>query len=82
MPITVRQRGKRAELRVKHALLPRPFYFTFDTEAEARSYGEQLDALLARGIVPHEMLAVDARADDPLLIEVIRAYTKDAHRRL
>ena len=76
MPITVRQRGKRAELRVKHILLSRPFYFTFDSEAEARSYGEQLDALLARGIVPHEMLTVDARVDDPLLIETIRAYTK------
>jgi integrase len=78
MPHTVRPRGKRFELRVKHALLPKPFYFTFDTDVEANNYGEQLDALLARGIVPNELLAASPRGDDPLLIEVIRAYTKEA----
>jgi integrase len=79
MPITITARGPRHQLRVKHALLPKPFYFTFDTEVEARNYGEQLDSLLGRGVVPTELLAAAPRgADDPLLIEVIRAYTKGA----
>lgn len=78
MPIIVRPRGKSFELRVRHALLPKPFYFTFDSETEARNRGEQLDALLSRGIVPSELLAAAPRGDDPLLIEVIRAYTKTA----
>lgn len=40
------------EVTIRHRLLPRPRYFTFDTEDQATSYGEQADALLQRGIVP------------------------------
>lgn len=80
MSVNVQQRGRRFQLRVKHSLLHKPFFFTFDTEAEAATYGQQLDALLARGIVPAEMLAAPARkADDPLVIEVVRAYSRAAH---
>lgn len=80
MSVNIQQRGARFQLRVKHALLQKPFFFTFDTEAEARSYGDQLMALLSRGIVPAELLAVPARrADDPLVLEVVRAYARAAH---
>lgn len=79
MAVNVQQRGARFQLRVKHALLLKPFFFTFDTEAEARAYGAQLEALLARGIVPSELLAAPERKDDPLVLEVIRAYSKAAH---
>lgn len=79
MSVTVRPRGARFELRVRDRLLPKPFYFTFDGHAEAQAYGDQLKALLARGIVPAELLAGEPRtAADPLLVEVIRAYTKAA----
>lgn len=78
MSISVQERGKRHQVRVKHKLLPRPFFFTFDSVAEARTYGDQLQALLDRGIVPAELLARPAPAHDPLLVEVIRAYTKTA----
>ena len=78
MSITITARGSRHQLRVKHALLPKSFYFTFDSEIEARSYGEQLEALLASGVVPGELLGGVPRGVDPLLVEVIRAYTKDA----
>ena len=79
MAISIQARGARHQLRVRHALLPRPFFFTFPTEPEARTYGEALESLLARGIVPAELLAVEPRrADDPLLIEIIRAYAKSA----
>lgn len=78
MASSVQARGSRFQLRVTHKLLPKPFFFTFDTEVEARTYGEQLSALLARGIVPSELLAAEAKGVDPLLIEVIRGYQKNA----
>ncbi|WP_374691694.1 hypothetical protein [Accumulibacter sp.] len=60
---------------MKHKLLPRPFFFTFDTEDEARSYGSQLEALLKRSIVPQELLTKPERADDPLLTRVASDYS-------
>jgi integrase len=79
MAVSVQARGNKHQLRVTHKLLPRPFFHTFDTEPEARSYGQQLHALLARGIVPAELLAVQASAaPNPLLVQLIRDYTKSA----
>ena len=80
MSFNVQQRGKRYQVRIKHALLHKPFFFTFDSEAEASTYGAQLESVLSRGIVPSELLAAPARkADDPLVIEVIRTYSRAAH---
>lgn len=59
-----------------HKLLPRPFFHTFDTEQEARDYAAQLEALLARGIVPQELLERPGKVNDPLVIELIREYSK------
>lgn len=79
MSISVQLRGKRHQLRVIHKLLPRPFFFTFDDEAEARQYGLQLKQLLDRGIVPAELIAAQPKADnDRLVVEIIRAYVKEA----
>jgi len=80
MAISVQVRsGGRAQLRVTHRLLPRPFFHTFESETEARAYGEQLRALLDRGVVPAELAAVESpREADPLLVEVVRAYCKAA----
>jgi hypothetical protein len=75
----VRPRGARFELRVKHKLLPRPFYATFPTHAEADGYGQQLDAMLDRGVVPAELLAGEPRgSDEPLLVAVVRGYINGA----
>lgn len=46
----VRERNVHFELRVKHKLLTRIFTATFDDEVAARTYGEQLEALLSQGI--------------------------------
>jgi hypothetical protein len=82
MAINVQARGKRIQLRVMHRLLLEPFFFTVDAEVEARNCGEQLHALLDRGIVPSELIAEARKGpDDPLLIEVIRAYMKGAIRK-
>lgn len=71
---SIQPRGDKFQLRVKHKLLPKPYFSTFDTEVEARTYGDQLDSLLARGIVPQEMLAATPKGHDPLIIEVARQY--------
>ena len=73
---SVQPRGDKFQLRVKHTLLPKPFFSTFDNVADARAYGEQLEALLARGIVPQELLAVVPRGTDPLLYQVANQYAE------
>ena len=75
MATSVQIRGNRAQLRIIHKLLPRPFIHSFDTEAEARDYGARLLALLDRGIIPAELAAAPPAARDPMLAEVIRGYT-------
>ncbi|NHZ44720.1 hypothetical protein [Massilia aquatica] len=44
------------QLSVKSKLLPKTFWATFDTFDEAQRYGQQLDGLLAQGIVPTSLL--------------------------
>lgn len=78
MPVNVQVRNGRAQLRVKHKLIPRPYFFTFGTEEEAWAHGNALHAALERGVVPSELLAAPGREDDPLVAEVISAYLKEA----
>jgi len=73
---SIQPRGGRWQIRVKHKLLPNPFFHTFDTEQQARDYAAQLEALLARGIVPQELLERPGKVHDPLVIELIRDYSK------
>lgn len=75
--VQIRPNGK-AQLRVTHKLLPRPFFFTFETKAEAQAYGSQLHAMLDRGVVPVELMtpAEKTARDNPTVVELIRAYTK------
>jgi integrase len=42
----------RIQARIKHKLLPRPLYKTFDTQKEAEAYCVPLEAALKKGIVP------------------------------
>ena len=62
------------ELSIRSKLLPRPLYLTYDTEADARAYGEQLTRLLAAGIVPAELLADDKPKPAQRLRHMIRAW--------
>lgn len=75
---TVTKRGTGYQLRVTNKLLPKPFYATFDDEVQAGNYGEQLESMLAKGIVPQELLSVPKSGSDSLLIQVIVDYTKTA----
>lgn len=72
----VRPRGNKFELKVQHKMLPKTFYATFDTEAEARDYGGRLEALLDRGILVDGLIA--ERSTDPLLSALIAAYRSGA----
>ncbi len=65
-------------MRVRHKLLPKPFFHTFDNEADARRYGEQLEALLARGVVPVELMQPKVQRDEPMLAAVIAQYLRFA----
>ncbi|WP_332879778.1 site-specific integrase [Massilia sp. S19_KUP03_FR1] len=49
------------QLRVKHRLLPRTIWATFDNRDDAVRYGAQLEGLLAQGIVPAALLDVKPR---------------------
>lgn len=75
---TVTKRGNAYQLRVTHRLLKRPFYATFDSEAEARAYGAQLETQLASGTIPAAMYLAPKATDDRLLTQVIAAYCASA----
>jgi integrase len=78
MSVNVQPRSGRFQLRVKHKLLPKAYFDTFDTEAEARAYGVQLDSLLDRGIIPAELNTAEKRTDNPPLSKIITAYLADS----
>ncbi len=71
--MVVRPRGAKFELRVKHRLLQKPFYATFPTEDEARAYGQQLESMLAKGLVPVELAEPEA-PKSALVSRLIRDY--------
>lgn len=73
MAQNIQERDGRFQLRIKHKLLDCPYFFTFDTEAEAEAeeYRDTLKSYLKHGIQP------DAPATlDPLAMEVVRSYEK------
>lgn len=44
------------ELTIRNKLLPKRVYLTFTTEQEAAQYGEQVERLLAQGVVPRGLV--------------------------
>lgn len=75
---SVQPRGDKWQIRVRHAQLARPFFATFNSEAEARTYAAQLEALLDRGIVPAELMEPEKRGENPQLVKVIGDYKLQA----
>jgi len=73
---SIQPRGSAFQLRVKHKLLPKPFFHTFDSREEAQEYGDRLESQLARGIVVPEMLSEPKSKDDLLVLEIVREYVK------
>lgn len=75
---SIQPRAGKWQLRIKHKLLPKPFFSTFTDEAEARAYAAQLEAMLDRGIVPAELLEPEKRGENPKLSRLIPLYLEDA----
>lgn len=75
---TITKRGTGYQLRVTNKLLPKPFYATFDDEVQAANYGEQMESMLANGVVPQELLNTPKTGSDLLLTQVVVDYTKMA----
>lgn len=60
---TIRRRPSGAfEVVIRSKLLHRPYYATLDSEGEAREYAARLEAMLASGMVPPELLDGAGRA--------------------
>ena len=55
-------------------LLFKPFFFTFQTEPETQDYR---DRLLARGLMPAEMLSKPRGDEDPMLTAVRGDYQRE-----
>lgn len=71
----VRKRGEKYELRIKHRPLPKGiFYSTFANEVDARNYGEQVEALLAQGHLPHDLVTQRVRVSSETLAKLMRDY--------
>jgi integrase len=81
---SVQKRGNKYQLRVKHHLLEKPFFHTFDDEVEANNYAKILDGWLERGVVPLELLEATQGSGpvSPLLLEVMRNYENDPNTRV
>ena len=71
---SIQQRGSSWQVRIRHKLLPSPLFATLGTEDEARSYAEQIESLLSRGIVPIELLEDDKIKRGPAIAKTIAAY--------
>lgn len=61
------------ELRIRNRLLPKDVYLTFDDEAAAHGYGEEVDALLRDGVVPAGLLDTkEERLEN--VAQIVRAW--------
>jgi integrase len=76
MAQNIQERDGRFQLRIKHKLLGRPYFSTFESEKEAVEYRDTLKAYLKRGIVPRGIQPDEPTVKDPLVVEVIRSYEK------
>jgi integrase len=76
MAQNIQERDGRFQLRIKHKLLDRPYFSTFDSEKDAEEYRDNLKAYLRRGIVPRGIQPDEPTVKDPLVAEVVRSYEK------
>jgi integrase len=63
----------RYELRIRSKLLPKDVYLTFNDEAAAHSYGQQVEDLLKDGVVPASLIDTKVEKLDTVA-QVVRAW--------
>jgi integrase len=69
-----RYRSGRFYYRVKHRLLERPLYLSFDDEARGDDYVARLTSMLDSGVIPKEVAQRTSRSDYRTISAVINAY--------
>jgi integrase len=69
-----RYRSGRWYFRVKHRLLDRPLYVSFDDEARGEDYVTRLESMLDAGVVPKAVAARTGRSEFRTISIVIEAY--------
>jgi integrase len=70
-----RHRNGRWYYRVKHRLLERPLYVSFEDEQRGDDYIRQLESMLAVGVVPKAVKAKVSRVDQQTVVGAISAYS-------
>lgn len=75
---TKRKRHGRWHYVIKRAILPKPFYASFDTEAEGDAYVARVEKLLDHNIVPEELQRVEPERPATLR-EHSRKYLAEQH---
>lgn len=65
--------GGKFELCIRHKLLPKRVYLTFDDERQAAQYGDQCDMLLKAGVVPAGLVEDKAKPQARLSL-ILRAW--------
>lgn len=63
--------GGKFELCIRHKLLPKRIYLTFEDEVAANQYGEQCDKLLKAGIVPTGLVEDVSKPQERLSIIIL-----------
>lgn len=72
---SIQPRGTKWQVRIKHKLLPRPLFVTFDDEHSASAYARHIEAMLDSGVVPLDLLDPgEQRAASPRLGTLLAKY--------
>lgn len=72
---SIQQRGAKWQVRIKHKLLPKPLFVTFDDEPTARAYSNHIETMLDSGVVPLDLLEPeDDRQASPRLRVLFERY--------
>jgi integrase len=73
----ITQRGDKWQVRIRSKLLPKKVLFaTLSTESAARNYAEHMEGLLARGVVPVELMEADSKGPKIKLKTLIDNFKK------
>ena len=74
MASNIQQRGTSWQVRIENKLLPKRIFVTFKKEEAAKAYFQQIEAMLARGVVPIDLLQDEKAKRGPAIDKTIAAY--------
>lgn len=75
----ITQRGDKWQVRIRNKLLPKKVLFaTLSSESAARNYADHMEGLLARGVVPVELMDADTSGPKIKLKTLIENYKQNS----